>query len=144
MRATCLTAKILSRQITVDYFVQDLIESDLLTLQNYHSEPGLTIHDAKLGAITVHVPPSHISEHDPVVVEIDFDLLRRTMERDRAVGPNGRVYFSASILVSDMGRLLIWKLPFENVPQGVVRLREGDPVYDPFLNIETENGVGPA
>ena len=106
-------------------------------MQKYHGQQGLTVHEAKLDAITVHVPASRISEHAPVVVDIDFDLLRRTMEKDRAVGPKGRVYFSASILVPDAGRLLTWELPFENVPQGMVRLREGDPVYDPFLSIET-------
>ena len=140
MRATCLTAKILTEQVTRDTFLQELIESDLLVLQKYHGQQGLTVHEAKLGAITVHVPASRISEHAPVVVDIDFDLLRRTMEKDRAVGPKGRVYFSASILVPNAGRLLTWELPFENVPQGVVRLREGDPVYDPFLSIETDPG----
>ena len=135
MRATCLAAKILSGKIDASSFLRELIESDLFLLQKYHEEPGLIAHEAHLKALTVHVPPSEVIARDPVVVEIDFELLRQTMESDSATGTGGRVYFSTSIIVNDDTRELTWNLPFENLPQGHVQLTEGDLRYDPFLRI---------
>lgn len=138
MRATCLAAKILGGKVDDSSFLRELIESDLFLLQKYHEEPGLVAHEARLEALTVHVPPSEVMDREPVVIEIDFDLLRQTMERDDDAGPGGSVYFSTSIIVRDDTRELTWNLPFENLPQGHVQLTEGDPGYDPFLRIRLD------
>lgn len=71
----------------------------------------------------------------PLTVEIDFAQLRRTMEKTYPVGPNGHLFFSVSVVVSDDLREAIWELPIEAVPQGLATLKEGDGRYDHFLHI---------
>jgi hypothetical protein len=138
MRSTCLTAKILSAQTRNDPFLEHLIEGDLSELQTYHGQPGLVVRRARIAALTVHVPPSHIVERGPLAVRIDFDHLRQTMEKSYPVGADGRLYFSASILVKDDTRQATWELPIEAIPSGLVILREGDDQYDRFLRVSAK------
>lgn len=135
MRAMCVVAKILSHQVPVDAFLVGLVESDLFGLRSYHGQTGLVVQRARLETLTVQVPPSHVVSQQPLSVSIDFDHLRRTMERAFPVGVDGRLYFSVSIVVQVETREAIWRLPVEAVPNGVVSLREGDADYDRFLGV---------
>ena len=51
-----------------DPFLEHLIEGDLSELQTYHGQPGLVVRRARIAALTVHVPPSHIVERGPLAV----------------------------------------------------------------------------
>jgi len=133
MRAMCLISKVMSGQVRGDPFLEHLIEADLLELQKYHGQAGLVVRHARIAALVVYVPPSHVVTATPLAVNIDFDQLRGTMEKTYPVGPDGRLYFSASVVVDDETREAIWELPIEAVPNGVVTLREGDFHYDQFL-----------
>ncbi len=138
MRAMCVTSKILSSQVSTNPFLEALIHADLFNLENYHSQAGLSIRRTRLEALTVHVPPSHIVTQYPLEVAIDFDHLRRSMEKTYPVGVDGRLYFSVSIVVRAEKREAVWQLPIESVPNGLVTLREGNDQFDRFLRIATD------
>jgi hypothetical protein len=134
MRAMCLIGKILSAQLSSNAFVKSLIESDLCELAVHHKQPGLTVTYSRLASLEVEVPPSHVRAA-PVAFEVDFDQLRRTMEKTYGVGNTARIYFCATIRASSGDQHFRWGLPFEAIPSGIVTLQEGDPQYDGFLTI---------
>ncbi|MFZ5523935.1 MAG: hypothetical protein ACOY9D_07650 [Pseudomonadota bacterium] len=89
MRAMCLISKFMGGQVHANSFLENLIEADLVELQQYHLQAGLAVRNARIAALVVHVPATHVTTTTPLTVEIDFAQLRRTMEKTYPVGPNG-------------------------------------------------------
>jgi hypothetical protein len=135
MRAMCLVAKILSHQTKHNQFLEDLIEADLFELNKYHAQSGLVVRRARLEALTVHVSESHLDAREPMSVTVDFDQLRRVMEKPYPVGVDGRLHFAVTINAHSSTRNAVWQLPFEAVPSGVLTLTEGDERFDQYLTI---------
>ncbi len=135
MRAMCIITKVLLGLVRLDPFLETLIEGDLLELENYHGQKGFTVRCTRLATLAVDVPPSHIVTQQPLSVEIDFDHLRRSIERAHSPGSDGRLYFSVAIAVHADAREAVWELPVESVPNGKVTLREGDSKYDRYLRV---------
>lgn len=134
-RAMCLLGKMLSEQVETNTFFLGLVESDLEELTAYHKQPGLRRTAPRLAVLEVDVPPSMV-QANPVAFEVDFDELRQVMESTYTVGNAAQVHFSATISATIGNRRFRWELPFENVPPGLVTMREGDPQFDAFLKIE--------
>jgi hypothetical protein len=133
MRAMCIITKSLLGRVNLDSFLDALIEGDFLQLEKYHGQKGFTVRNTRRATLSVNVPASHVISQRPLLVEIDFDHLRRTMERAYPVGADGRLYFSVAIIVHTDAGEAVWNLPIESVPSGLVTLREGDSTYDRFL-----------
>lgn len=135
MRAMCIITKKLLGRVNLDPFLNALIEGDFLQLEKYHGQKGFKVRNTRRATLSVNVPPSHVINQPPLLVEIDFDHLRQTMERTYALGPDGRLYFSVAIVVHTDAGEAVWDLPVESVPSGLVTLREGDSRYDRFLRL---------
>ncbi len=135
MRAMCLIAKILSAKLPSNSYLESLIESDLFMLQNYHNQAGLIVNKAHIARLEVEVPISQVAQRTPLAFDVDFDLLRRTMEKAYKIQNTDRLYFSVTIHVQDNNRQYLWNFPIEAIPNKLVSLQEGDPQYDRFLTI---------
>ncbi len=139
MRAMSLLTKILVGHVPLDKFLEALIEADLLKLEKYHKQKGLAVHQARLAALTVQVPASHISHQEPLSVVVDFDHIRRTVERACGAGPSDRVCFSVKMIVPLASRDAVWDLPMDSVPSGQVTIQVGDFKFDRFLQMVPRN-----
>ena len=135
MRAMCLIAKILSAQLSSKPCLESLIESDLFMLQNYHKQTGLTVNGVHIAKLGVEVPISQVAQRTPLAFDVDFDLLRRTMEKACNIQSTKRLYFSVTIHVNNDNRQYVWDFPSEEIPDKLVRLQECDPSYNRFLKI---------
>lgn len=140
MRATCVIAKILLGQVGRNDFLDDLIQACFFSLRAHHRQTGLVVHQSRLEALTVHVLRSDVVSYHPLAVSLDFDHFRHTMERTFPVGMDGRLYYSVQVVVEAESEgnaepAGSWQLPVEDVPVGLVKLHEGDPAFDRFLQI---------
>lgn len=135
MRGMCLISKILSQQSNRDPFLENLIEGDLRGLDKYHAQHGLTVRHARLEALTVNVPVTHLLSAEPLAVRLDFDELRGMMEATHPPGPNGHLFFSVTIIAQVEQQQFEWHLPVEAVPTGTATLQRGDLACDRFLRV---------
>lgn len=135
LRATCLVVRILTKQRGRDPLLDNLLESDLHTLEPFHLQAGLVVRGARIAALTVNVPETFVVDRAPLAIRIDFDQLRSMMEKTHPPPANGKLWFSARICAQDDLAAHTWHLPIEAVPSGTVTIRVGDSTFDRYLEI---------
>lgn len=135
MRAVSLLTKMLVGRVPHDEFLDVLIESDMLKLERHHHQQGFAVQQARRATLSVQVPTAYVNGVDPLSVVIDFDHIRRTVERACGAGPSDRVCFSIRLSVPFNSQDAVWNLPMDSIPTGHVTIQAGDPKYDPFLHV---------
>jgi hypothetical protein len=142
VRFACVLSAILSGNTTPTAYHRAVLENDLAALGPLHGI-GFAARRLRFESVRVNVPFRYARQLAPYAGEIDLAPIRAYMDAAMPVGPGGELFLALE-LVADAGeRELVWRLPPELVPEGLVSLREDNAQWGPHLEIRMRPPGGP-